>query len=90
MPAVVPTRMIGVAPYSLVVAPDGHVMEVGPWLSLTDDHEVMPCYRMIDGVPTPTNPNDLAALIVPSTQDAVMNLINAGFQIKSAEVIDDG
>jgi hypothetical protein len=88
MAAIVPTRMIGVPPYSLIVSIDGTVIEVGPWARLTVDHNVHPCMRIINGVEQATDPDEMAAYIVPSTQDAVLNLINAGFQIKSAEAID--
>lgn len=86
MAAIVPTRMIGIQPHSLIVGVDGTVREVGPWTLLAIDADE--CKRMIDGVERNVRPDDIAALIVPSTQDAIMNLINAGFQIKSAEVID--
>lgn len=90
MAAIIPTRMIGVPPYSLVVDEAGAVVEVGPWLALTNpaNPDATPCYRMMDGRPTPVSPDKLVALIVPSTQDAVQALIAAGYEIKSMEVID--
>lgn len=88
MAAIVPTRMIGVPLWSLIVGIDGSVQEVGPWARFSADHATQPCMRIINGAERLTDPNEMVALIVPSTQDAVMNLINAGFQIKSAEVID--
>lgn len=88
--AIIPTRMIGVPPYSLVVDEAGRVVEVGPWLALTNlaDPNAAPCVRLIDGQPRTVSPDKLVALVVPSTQDAVRALIDAGFEIQSMEVID--
>jgi hypothetical protein len=80
--------MIGVPPHSLIVGIDGAVAEVGPWQRLSVDPARGPSTRIINGVEQATDPDEMVAYVVPSTQDAVMNLINAGFQIKSAEVID--
>lgn len=84
MARIVPTRMIGIPPYSLVVNHRGGVSEVGPWTRITATSHT----RVVDGIEQSVDPDELLALIVPSTQDAVMNLIAAGFQIKSAEVIE--
>lgn len=90
MGRIIMARMIGIEPYSLIIDEAGRVVTVGPWTRLTNanDPNAGPCMRMIDGVPRETSPDKLVALVVPSTQDAVLALINAGFQIKSAEEIE--
>lgn len=88
MAQIIPTKMIGIPPHSLIVNPRGAVSEVGEWTRLTRDHAVVPCTRIIDGRDIPCDPDEIAALIVPSTQDAILNLIAAGFQIKGVEDIE--
>lgn len=89
MAQIIPTKMIGIPPHSLIVNPRGTVSEVGEWTRLTRDHAAISCTRIIDGSDMPCDPDEIAALIVPSTQDAILNLIAAGFQIKSAEIVND-
>lgn len=88
MAQIIPTRMIGIPPYSLIVNHRGEVSELGPWTRLTIDHKITPCRRIVDGAEVDCDPDEVAAYIVPSTQDAVLALIAAGFQIKSAEIIE--
>ncbi len=90
MPGIIPTRMIGVQPYSQIVDETGRVIDVGPWLALTNpaNPDATPCYRMIDGEPRAISPSAIVALVVPNTQDAIVSLVGAGFTIKGMEVID--
>lgn len=84
MATVVPVRMIGVPLWSQIVGPDGRPLDVGPWTALTADHHASPCRRIIGGVECATDPNATVALIVPELRDAIMNLLDGGFQIMEA------
>lgn len=90
MTAVVPTRMISAPDYAELLDTDGRIVTVGPWLALTNpaNPDSTPCYRMVDGAPRPISPDAVVAMVVPGMSDAVMNLINAGFVVKSAQTIE--
>lgn len=87
MPAVIPSRLIDVPDYGQVIGAEGTPVTVGPWLALTNpaNPNAGPCYRMIDGAPTRVDPHQPVAQVVPSHNDAILNIIQGGFTILGAE-----
>ena len=90
MPAFVPTKLIHVPDYGQIVGETGTLVTVGPWLSLTanPDNPATPCVRVIDGRPTRISPDWPVAAVVPSHGDAIVNIVNAGFQIRGVQEIE--